>query len=43
MSKYYEKILKYYQKGIYNKTHLNKLLSTGAISEEEYQKILASK
>lgn len=43
MSKYYEKILKYYQKGIYNETHLNKLLATSAISEEEYQKILASK
>lgn len=40
MSKYFERIRTYYQKGIYKQEHLNKLLTAGAITQEEYDAIV---
>lgn len=40
MSKYFERIKAYYEKGIYKKSHLDKLLKSGAITDAEYQEIL---
>ena len=42
MSKYYEKIFDYFQKGIYSQPHLDKLLAANAITAEEHKHILAS-
>lgn len=40
MSKYFERIKTYYEKGIYKIAHLDKLLSSGAITQEEYNQII---
>lgn len=40
MSKYFERIKTYYEKGIYKKVHLDKLLASGAITQEEYNQII---
>lgn len=42
MSKYYEKIFDYFQKGIYDRPHLDKLLAANAITAEEHEQILVS-
>lgn len=39
MSKHFERIKVYYQKGIYKIEHLKKLVKSGAITEAEYQDI----
>ena len=36
----FEKIKYYYDIGLYKQQHLNKLLSAGAISQAEYNKII---
>ena len=36
----FEKIKHYYKIGLYKKSHLNKLLAAGAISEAEYKTII---
>lgn len=36
----FEKIKKYYDMGLYKKVHLEKLLAVGAITEEQYEKIV---
>ena len=36
----FEKIKKYYDMGLYKKVHLEKLLTVGAITEEQYEKIV---
>ena len=36
----FEKIKYYYSKGIYKKSHLDVLLSSEAISQAEYEKIM---
>ena len=38
-SENYEKIKHYYDIGLYKEKHLNKLLSLGFITREEYQEI----
>lgn len=39
MSKYFERIKTYYEKGIYKIAHLQKLVKSGAITEAEYKEI----
>lgn len=41
MSKYFERIKAYYEKGIYKIDHLNKLLNVNAITQEEYDMLIA--
>ena len=36
MSKHFEKIKTYYLKGLYTVAHLDKFLSAGAITQDEY-------
>lgn len=36
----FEKIKKYYDMGLYKEVHIRKLLSVGAITEEQYEKIV---
>ena len=36
----FEKIKKYYDMGLYKEVHIRKLLSVGAINEEQYEKIV---
>lgn len=36
----FEKIKKYYDMGLYKKVHIEKLLSVGAITDEQYKKIV---
>ena len=36
----FEKIRKYYEMGLYKKVHLEKLLSAGAISQEQFESIV---
>ena len=36
----FEKIKHYYEIGLYKQSHLDKLLSVGAISQDEYESIL---
>ena len=36
----FEKIKKYYDLGLYKEVHIRKLLSVGAITEEQYEKIV---
>ena len=36
----FEKIKRYYEMGLYKETHIQKLFSVGAISQEEYEKII---
>lgn len=36
----FEKIKYYYAVGLYKRSHLDKLLSAGAISQAEYNKII---
>ena len=36
----FEKIKYYYEIGLYKPVHIEKLLSVGAITDEEYQEIL---
>lgn len=35
----FEKIKRYYKMGLYKEAHIQKLLSVGAISQEEYNEI----
>ena len=42
MSKYFERIKTYYEKGIYKKAHLDKLLAANAITQEEYDLLVVS-
>ena len=39
MSKYFERIRTYYEKGIYKDLHLQKLVESGAITETEFEEI----
>lgn len=43
MSRHYEKIKTYYLKGLYKVAHLDKFLSAGAITQEEYDELIALK
>lgn len=36
----FEKIKKYYDMGLYKKVHLEKLLSAGAITQEQFESIV---
>ena len=36
----FEKIKKYYDMGLYKEVHIRKLLSVGAISQDEYNEIV---
>ena len=36
----FEKIKYYYTLGLYKQSHLEKLLSAGAITQEEYEKLI---
>ena len=35
----FEKIKKYYEMGLYKKVHIEKLLTVGAITREEYENL----
>ena len=40
MSKYFERIKTYYEKGIYKIAHLEKLLASGAITQAEFDQLI---